>query len=390
MAAPTRRRIEPGIYERVLPSGERLGLEIYFKDADGRPRRRGVKGDIHAARDELAQARTRRVRYELEPANPRMSLDAVIDRFEVVHAGARPNTSTHYRGAFKRIRPVLGHKRITAIGRADVRAFVGREVAEGLKANTVLAHYSALRKMFSFARDDLDIPVSFPRLKPSELPDPADDQREHRVLADDELARVLEACAPHVRLYFRMLAETGARASEGLGLAPERIGDGTIQIVHQLGRDGRPRPLKTRRSRRTIEVTRGLAAELRLAGDRERCFPLLAKRTVDHQWAMALDRAGLDGPRPTIHDLRHTHASRLIAENWDPVEIAKRLGDSVETVLRVYVHEFDARRRSAERRAMLEVLYGGLDGYQMATDTPSQAATGGAKVQRLPTHRDTV
>ncbi len=59
-----------------------------------------------------------------------------------------------------------------------------------------------------------------------------------------------------------------------------------------------------------------------------------------------------------IHDLRHTHASRLNALSWDPVEIARRLGDRVETVLRVYVHEFDARRRSAERRAALESLYG--------------------------------
>ena len=67
MSAPIRHKIEPGIYERVSPSGERLGLEIAWKDSDGRTRRRTVKGDIHAARDELAKARTRRAATKPNP-----------------------------------------------------------------------------------------------------------------------------------------------------------------------------------------------------------------------------------------------------------------------------------------------------------------------------------
>lgn len=87
-------------------------------------------------------------------------------------------------------------------------------------------------------------------------------------------------------------------------------------------------------------------------------FPRLYQRQTGREWDRALRRAGLVGARPVIHDLRHTHASRLIALGWDPGEIAKRLGDRVETILGTYVHEFDARRRSAERRAALEGLYG--------------------------------
>lgn len=385
---PTRRRVEPGIFERINTEGARLGLEIYYKDADGKPRRRSVEGDIRAARDELALARGRRVRREIEPANPRMTLNSVIERFDAAHVGARANTRGAYRSAFARIKPALGFKRITAITRADVRGFVGGEVDEGLKANTVLGHYSALRKLYSFAREDLEIPVTFPRLKASELPDPADDEREHRVLSDDELSGVLDACGDRSRLYFRTLSETGCRASEALGLTPTRIGEGTIAFAVQLARDGSLRPLKTRQSKRTIEITRGLGAELRLGGDRELVFPRLSHREIGRQWAAALKGAGLEDPQPVIHDLRHTHASRLIAAGWDPVEIAKRLGDRVETVLRVYAHEWDVRRRSAERRAALEGLYGSRDGYRMATDTPRQAATDGAKVQPIRTHRN--
>lgn len=358
MAAPRRNRIEPGIYERVSPDGERLGLEIAYKDATGAKRRRAVTGGIREARDALATARTRRTRHELEPTDPRLTLDAVIGHYETAHAGARDNTRAAYRSAFRRIRSALGHKRITTINRADVRRFVSLEVTEGLKANTIRGHYSALRAVFNFAAHDLDIPVVFPRLKSSELPDPTDDQREHRILSDDELAAVLAGCADRSRLFFRLVAETGCRASEGLGVTPQRVGDGTVTFDRQLARDGSLKPLKTRQSRRTIEITRGLSAELRLAGDRDRVFPRLTHREIERQWSATLTRAKLGGPRPVIHDLRHTAASRLIAADWDPVEIAKRLGDRVETVLRVYAHEFDSRRRSDERRASLEAIYG--------------------------------
>jgi integrase len=391
VSLPVRKRLEPGIFERVNPAGGRLGLEIVYKDADGKTRRRSVQGDIHDARDQLAAARTRRTRREVEPANPRMTFNAVCDEFERTHlASLRPNSQGVRRAALKRLRAAFGPKRISQISRADVRRFVN-DLAADRKANTVLAYYSTLRAVYGFAASDVDIPVTFPRLKPSELPDPVDDAREHRVLADDELANALESCDPAFRLYFRTLAETGCRASEALGLIPGRVGDGTIRFSHQLGKgeDRSLRPLKSRHSNRTIEARRALTAELRLAAAGDRVFAPMTLKAVERAWADALNRAGLADPQPVVHDLRHTHASKLIAAGWDPVEVAKRLGDRVETILAVYAHEFDARRRSAERRAMLDAMYGEM-ATEMATHTPLQTATDGAKVQSIRTHRNTV
>lgn len=81
----------------------------------------------------------------------------------------------------------------------------------------------------------------------------------------------------------------------------------------------------------------------------ERPFNHLTHASVDHAWRRALKRAGLVDPQPTIHDLRHTHASGLIADGWDPVEIAARIGDTLATTLTVYSHEFDTRRRGDQR-----------------------------------------
>jgi site-specific recombinase XerD len=307
---PTRRRLEPGIYERVDAAGERLGLEIAYKDASGKVRRRTVHGGVQDARDELAKARTRRVGREAEPNDPRVTFDTVCDAFDAAHvAGLRPNSQRVYRTGLRRLRARFRGRRLSSISRVDLRAFVAAERAEGLKANTITSHLAVLSAVYAFARDDLDMPVAMPRLKASERPR-RDDARERRILTDDELARVLAAAGERERLYFRTLAETGARMGEGLGITRRRIDveAATLSFAEQFDRYGELAPLKTRTSRRTIEITRSLAAALALAGP-ERAFAHLTHASADKAWRRTLKRAKIADPQPTLHDLRHTHVS---------------------------------------------------------------------------------
>jgi integrase len=75
--------------------------------------------------------------------------------------------------------------------------------------------------------------------------------------------------------------------------------------------------------------------------------------------ARAVKRAGLADPAPTFHDLRHSHASALIAAGWDIEEVSARLGHAdIATTQRIYVHAYDAARRSDDRRARLAAIYG--------------------------------
>jgi len=95
--------------------------------------------------------------------------------------------------------------------------------------------------------------------------------------------------------------------------------------------------------------------------------------------ARAVKAAKLDAPAPTFHDLRHPHASGLIAAGMDVQSVADRLGHAnIAVTQSTYAHEFDAAARSPERRAMLEAVYGkpmaGSDGggaQQTATLTVS-------------------
>jgi integrase len=368
---PTRRRIEPGIYERLGADGERLGLEVVYKDADGKTRRRTVHGGLDDARDQLAKARVRRTDREREPDNPRLTFDAVVERFREVHLpGLRPNTVDFHEQSLARLLKALGGKRITAVDKTDLRKLIADERKEGLKASTINAHLRTLRVVYGFAADDLGIPVTMPRLKRGERPRDADDAREHRILTDTELGRVLAACDARTRLYFRAVADTGMRKSEGLSVTRRRVGAdiAMLTVAEQLDEDGALAPIKNSR-RRTIEITRSLADAL--ADEPERTFGHLTHAIVDHAWQKARKASGIPGPLPTIHDLRHTHVSALIADGWDAVEIANRIGDTLETTLRVYAHEFDAARRSKDRRRRLE----DREAARMATSKPQQTAT---------------
>jgi integrase len=158
----------------------------------------------------------------------------------------------------------------------------------------------------------------------------------------------------------------------------------TVEFTHQLDRKGKRVPLKTKRSRRVLEVTPALIGKLRehkmasaRSAQHELVFTTRTGSGHDHRniggrvLARAVKRAALgalrdrDGaivqPAPTFHDLRHSHASALIAQGWDVAEVSARLGHaSVGTTHRIYVHQFDVARRSDERRARLTKLYGGV------------------------------
>jgi integrase len=87
-------------------------------------------------------------------------------------------------------------------------------------------------------------------------------------------------------------------------------------------------------------------------------FERLDYAAIKRMWIQTLRRAKLSDPQPVVHDLRHSHVSGLIADGWDPQEVAARIGDTLATTLKVYAHEFDSVRRGQERRARLESRYG--------------------------------
>jgi integrase len=377
---PRRERVEKGIYRRA--DGK---LEIGFRDAQGKQRWRVVDGGITAARAQLAAEHAKRARGERVAADPRLRFNATADAWwDARVLRLRPATQAAYAAALKHLRREFGTWRMSDITPTDVARFVTRQQARDLKGWTIRAHLAVLSAVFVYAARHLGLvgvnPVSL--LDHVERPD-TDDEAPKRILTDDELRRLLTAVEDEHRLVFELIAETGVRLSEGLGVVWSEVDldTETVSVTHQLGRDGKRVKLKTKRSRRALEVTPSLIARLRAqklasaySGPHDLVFTSRAGTPLQHSniggrvLSRAVKRAGLEAverngevvePAPTAHDLRHTHASRLIAQGWDIEEVSARLGHaSVATTMRIYTHAFDAVKRSAERRERLAALYG--------------------------------
>jgi integrase len=77
-------------------------------------------------------------------------------------------------------------------------------------------------------------------------------------------------------------------------------------------------------------------------------------------WRKAMTRAGLQA---TLHSLRHTHASTLIASGLDVLTISRRLGHGSPVItLGVYGHLFKTDGRAAE------IMEATLSGAMVRTD----------------------
>jgi len=196
-----------------------------------------------------------------------------------------------------------------------------------------------------------------------------------RTWSADELRRFLRH-VEHDRLYaaWRFTAMTGVRRGELLGLRWRDLsldGDPPRATIAEtlIGARETSTP-KTRAGQRSIDLDpktvavlrthRKRQAEERLAlgpayEDRNLVFcaadgPPLWPRTFSRTFDRHAAGAGL--PRIPLKDLRHTHATLLLANGVSPKVIRERLGHADITItLRVYAHAIPAMHAEATAKA---------------------------------------
>jgi integrase len=188
----------------------------------------------------------------------------------------------------------------------------------------------------------------------------ADDheRRDMAFLTQDEFWRVIDELPEHWRPYFILLAGTGLRLGELMALT---VGDvdlvsrpPVVRITkaqrYTAGKGFEVGPTKTRRSRRTISLDETAIDALRPRLSRRADEPLVVQpngrpmyptNLYARIWRPAVDRARAKGltKNPRIHDLRHTHASWLIAQGLPLPVIQSRLGhEQISTTIDRYGH----------------------------------------------------
>lgn len=188
-------------------------------------------------------------------------------------------------------------------------------------------------------------------------------KRENVFLSPAEFATVLHFIPEHHKRFVLFLAGTGCRWGEATALTWADVADGAPPTarVTRAWKKSKGGPLlsypKTSRSRRSVSLFPDLVSVM---GDRkgasEYLFPNQAGGHLWHGsfnsrvWSPAVTSAMDAGKcaalglrpltrRPTIHDLRHTHASWLISRGIPLPYIQARLGhESITTTVNVYGH----------------------------------------------------
>ena len=164
-------------------------------------------------------------------------------------------------------------------------------------------------------------------------------------------------------------------------------GGGDVGVAHQRLQLLDPR-VRTSHEQRAV----GVAQHVRV---RE---PYNQKQ-IERAVRRAAERAGLGDVlsgtnvierAPTPHDLRHSHASALIAARWDVESVSRRLGHADSAItLRTYTHEFEAARRREEQRRSLTALYGSVVEANERSGAQQTGQASLAEVAHLQRKRDT-
>ena len=173
-------------------------------------------------------------------------------------------------------------------------------------------------------------------------------------ISEDDVTHLLTSLKGHNYKYYivcSIAAYTGMRYGEILGLTWDDIDldNAIIDVNKQFAYSGEStymiRNLKTRNSYRKIPIPPILIEILLEYKNTTSGLYLFNNPTGGTGAVSIMIKRYL--PNTSIHDLRHTYATRLLANGVDIKTVASLLGDTVDTVINTYIHYTDEMRLKA-------------------------------------------
>lgn len=376
-----------GRIDKVGPGHYRIVINLPRDPVTGKYKKK--RKDVHGTRQE-AEALMRQMIAELEQPQKKPSEQPLGEYLlywidTIARADLERNTYESYRWEIeKHIIPCLGHIPLCELEPIHIQTFYSYKAEAGrldgkggLSNRTVTYLHSILNEALKKAVD-LELIPKNPCAKVKPPRDKKQPGKKMVVLSKEELRQFLDGCREH-RDYalIYVAAYTGMRESELLGLQWDDIlwKEKAIRVNKTLHRykdgtyDLRPRT-KNESSNRIIPVTdsvltvlrehrkKQMEAQLASGGTYRKemnlVFPDLNggpqdRKNVFHRFANLAKKLGY--PKMRFHDLRHTHATILLADGEMINAVSQRLGHAdVNTTLETYGHVLPRKAEETARR----------------------------------------
>ena len=265
----------------------------------------------------------------------------------------------------KHLIPKLGSTRIQKLTTAKINDYFTACIKEGLSQVSLRKHKSMIHDVLELAINENVIGANC-AIRSNSL---KSSTRKMNVLSTDEIKKLLDKAKElldvkrkRLRLAYYIILltlATGLRLGELLGLQKEDIDmdRNTISVRHNLTRVNRQFKLdtpKTKSSWRTISVDPQVLKIIKeIFTDNSYVFHTvkgdpLSPSNTSSLFQEVLAMANIKDVR--FHDLRHTHATQLIASGCSIKMVSERLGHSnVNITLSLYVHSLPEQDHEAAK-----------------------------------------
>src|SRR5665647_441823 len=349
------------LIERPAADG-RARYTAMYRDPFGRTRSAGTFGSERDAQRAAQRQDDYIVNgHWLDPAAGRITFKEYAEEIWLpsrhLEVSTRAGYVSYLRNHFV---PFFGHMPLARIMPSTVQDWVNQAARNGLAPRSVTKYHVMLHSVFVRAvRDRL---IAFNPCEDTELPKVV--TKKTRTLTPDEYSSVLSEISPRFKALVMTAIETGLRWGELVALRPHHIDflrrtivveetivevsrkdspTGERMIVKDYPKDNEFRTLRVSETllraiaRRIGQLGLGrddlIFASTESAGGR----PMSRNTFRTKVWLPALKRSGLDFP-VRVHDLRHAHASWLLAGGADLKSVMERMGHAQIMTTQKYLH----------------------------------------------------
>lgn len=369
-------KLNTHVYQYKNSKGTFWGYRLRYYDENGK-RREKTRNSFKTEHEAITDYFNLNDKISTQPhslSHSELTLSQWFDKYlGIIQSSVDVSTFHGLENHFRTVNRLIGHVKLSELTLLKYQTLYLdkiKHLAPSTQKNYHLKIHAALNVAVSYNIIEFN-PISKARLPKNFKTD------DKRYLETEELNFLLDYCKNNLKhthyLFILLLTHSGMRLSECLALTWNDLNfnDHTVSISKTVKGKFKHRPVgKTKgRNIRVIKIDENVMNEFkRYKSDvikihfRYR-IPFANDTFVFNRYYESTKRivpfnsTAIDyifkkfnekyDTNITAHDLRHTHASYLLANNIPPTTVAKRLGHTVNVLLKTYAHAIPSKDDAA-------------------------------------------